>query len=64
MLPTKGDPGPLTRVPDEEEYQGKEKRALAWIRKYLDLADLLIKRGKHKHEFNEHDDSRNQRKAA
>jgi hypothetical protein len=40
------DQGRTEQVEYERGHWGKEKSPLAWIQKYLDLADLLIKRGK------------------
>jgi hypothetical protein len=34
------------KVLQEEERQKKDKNQLPWIQKYLELADLLIRRGK------------------
>lgn len=49
MLATNAKKGRAEQVSDQEK-QGNEKNFLPWIQKYLEMADLLIRRGKRKSE--------------
>ena len=42
------DKNEVRQIPQQESDQATEKSAIPWIQKYLDLADLLIRRGKRK----------------
>lgn len=50
----------VRQIPQEDGGPATEKNAIPWIQKYLDLADLLIRRGRRKKE----DKDRNFHRAA
>ena len=50
MRNARGEQGQGQRVSFAENHQGKDKNPVPWIQKYLELADLLIARAKHKRE--------------
>jgi len=56
--------GHVRPIPQDELSEGKEKNQLPWIRKYLDLADKLIRREKRKDKGEDNDDDRPARRAA
>ena len=43
------------QVPQNESDQATEKSPIPWIQKYLDLADLLMRRGKRKKDDKDRD---------
>jgi hypothetical protein len=42
---TKTEAEPIKRPPNQKEHHEDEWHQPSWIQKYLDLADLLMKRG-------------------
>lgn len=46
MLSFSEHKGHIRPIPEDEVNQGKDKKQLPWVRKYLDLADRLMKRDK------------------
>jgi hypothetical protein len=54
MLSTSGELKRVRKNSSENRQPGKEKSQLPWIQKYLEMADLLIRRGKHKGHDEDH----------
>jgi len=49
--------GHIRPIPQDESDEGKEKNQLPWVRKYLDLADKLMKRDKRNKKKDEDDEN-------
>jgi hypothetical protein len=64
MLITGDKTGHIRPIPPDEPNQGKDKNQPPWIRKYLDLADKLMKRDKRKDKDKKDDDDRDMSRAA